>query len=546
MNEPAVVPLDLSGLVGGETRRWSVDRSPVRIGRASSSAVHVMDPSVSREHAELAFANGRWALRDLGSRNGSRVNGRSADQAIPLSPGDTIEVGHVSLRVAGGGPAPTVVLQSSSAGSSLRKRVADVLQNPSGAGGQDKMVPLLVEAARLLALTRPLRELGEAFLDLVSQAVTANRYVILLRDADSGELAPVASRLGRGASATQALALSQTILREVLDENTAVVTADAMNDPRFGGAQSIVGQLIHSAMAIPLFDNERVLGILYVDSTNPMVVYAEEQLVLLTVLSNMAAMKISNVRLQEDEAIRQRLAQEAARATQIQRALLPEAPRDLPGWGFDARLETCYEVGGDLYDFHRRPDGTLVFTVGDVSGKGIGAALLMSSAMIAARVLYEACDDPLAVVQRLNAVLYVSSQPRDFLTLFLGFLDPATGRLRYVNAGHPDACLATPNGVRWLEATGVPVAMLPDFPWTQGETVLEPGELLAVFSDGIPEAQRGEEFFEMERVGAAMRELSAEASLAAISEKLIARVDEFAAGAHRSDDVTLMLARRGA
>ncbi len=545
MSETVNAPLELSGMVGGENRRWTVDRSPARIGRASSSPVHVLDPSVSREHAELAFEGGRWLLRDLGSRNGSRVNGRPADQPVPLTPGDTIEVGHVALRIAGGGPAPTMLLQSSSAGSSLRKRVTDVLQNPASAG-QDRTVPLLVEAGRLLAQSRPLHELGEAFLALVERAVTANRYVILLRGGDGGELAPMASRLARGASATQALALSQTIVREVLDENQAVITSDAMNDPRFASAQSIVGQLIHSAIAVPLFDNERVLGILYVDSTNPMVVYGEEQLVPLTLLANMAAMKISNVRLQEAEEVRQRLAQEAARATRIQRALLPEAPRDVPGWSFDARLETCYEVGGDLYDFHRRPDGTLVFAVGDVSGKGIGAALLMSSAMIAARVLYDACDEPLAVVERLNAVLHESSEPRDFLTLFLGFLDPATGRLRYVNAGHPDPHVATAAGVRQLEATGVPVAMLPSFPWTQGETVLAPGEVLAVFSDGIPEAQRGDEFFDLERVAVALRELAETPDLGAISEQLIARVDAFAAGAHRSDDVTLVLARRHA
>lgn len=541
-----MTPLRLSASLGGETRHWTLEAGPARVGRSSSNVVQLLDPSVSREHAEFAFEAGRWSVRDLGSRNGTRVNGRPADQLTAVAPGDTVEVGHVSLRVAGGEAPATVMLQPATGGSSLRKRVTDVLQQASvGARESSRLVQILSEAGRLLVLPRPMRETCEEILKFVERAVPANRYVVLLRESTDADLVPVATRLVRGASASQALALSQTIVRVVLDENTAVVTSDAMNDPRFAQAQSIAGQFIHSAMAVPLFDNDRVLGLLYADSSNPTVIYGEEELELLTLLANMAAVKISNGRLLEQEQARQRLAQEVAAATSIQRTLLPDAPTDVPGWSFDARLESCYEVGGDLYDFHQRTDGTIVLLVGDVSGKGMGAALLMSSAISSARVLYEGCEEPLGVVERLNTVLHRSSDAKSFLTLFVGFLDPATGRLRYVNAGHPEPHIATPAGVRTLEATGIPVAMLPSFPWTQGETVLAPGEVLAVFSDGIPEAQRGEEFFEFERLAAALRELSSESDLARISEGLVSRVDEFSAGEHRSDDLTLVLARRG-
>jgi len=258
----------------------------------------------------------------------------------------------------------------------------------------------------------------------------------------------------------------------------------------------------------------------------------------------MAAVKISNARLLETETARLRMAQELSTATRIQQNLLPEAPTDVPGWSLHARLETCYEVGGDLYDFYRREDGQLVFLVGDVSGKGMGAALLMSSALSSSRVLYEGFDDPLALVRRLNEVTYRSTDARSFLTLFIGYLDPATGKLRYVNCGHPEPLLVRDQRLRSLEATGVPIGMMASFPWTMGETVIEPGETCAIFSDGIPEAQHGPDFFDTERVEQAMRELASAPDLPAVADGIMARIDDFAAGEHRSDDVTLVLLRR--
>jgi sigma-B regulation protein RsbU (phosphoserine phosphatase) len=535
--------IKLSTTLNGETRTWPVEELPARIGRSSSNLVQVLDSSVSREHAELARDGSRIMIRDLGSRNGTRVNGLDASSPVEVKPGDTIEVGHVMIR-AGAEETSTQWASSPGHASSLRLRVADVLQRPTAdARDPNRLVRLLAEAGQMLVLPRPMRETCEEILRLVERAVPSNRLIILLRGKDGDGLEQVAART-RGMSAKDPLALSQTIVNIVLGENTAVITADAMNDPRFASAQSVVGNMIHSAMAVPLYDNARVLGILYADSANPTVLYGAEQLELLTLLGNMAAVKISNSRLLEAEAARQRLAHELSTATRIQENLLPEAPTDVPSWQLHALLQTCYEVGGDLYDFYRRADGQLVFLVGDVSGKGMGAALLMSSALSSSRVLYEAFDDPLALVLRLNEVVYRSTDARNFITLFIGYLDPASGRLRYVNCGHPEPLLARGQALRSLEATGVPIGMMSSFPWTMGETTVEPGELVAVFSDGIPEAQRGEEFFDTERIETTLLGLAGEPDLAKVAEGIIASIDDFAAGEHRSDDVTLVLLRR--
>jgi sigma-B regulation protein RsbU (phosphoserine phosphatase) len=250
------------------------------------------------------------------------------------------------------------------------------------------------------------------------------------------------------------------------------------------------------------------------------------------------------VRLYEAELVGQRMAQELATATRIQENMLTEPP-ELPGWLCHARIETCHEVGGDLYDLHVRSDGTLVLLVGDVSGKGMGAALLMSSTLSSARVLYDTCTGPLQFVQRLNGIVHRGSDSRSFVTMFVGWLDPANGLLRYVNAGHPEPHLVRDGGLRTLEATGIPVGMMSSFAWSENEVVIADGETLAVFSDGIPEAQHGNEFFDFERVATALKETVCERDLAVMADGIIGRIDAFAAGEHRADDVTLMLLRRG-
>ncbi len=534
--------LRLSGTLQGEVRTWTIERSPARLGRSSSNAVHLPDASVSREHAELVRDGERWLLRDLGSRNGSRVNAEDAADPREVRPGDWIEIGHLTLRV-GAADALGPERPPPESSSSARLRVSDVLERPAIAHRDPaRLVRLLGEAGRLLVMPRPMEETCDQILGFIERALPTSRLVILLRDADGG-IQPVAGRY-RGASGKEPLALPQSIMRAVLDENTAVLTDNAMQDPRFAGAQSIVGQHIHSAMAVPLFDNERVLGILYADSTRAGVVFDEPDLELLTLLANMAAVKISNARLLEAEEARQRLAHELAAATDIQANLLPEPPAGITDWRCHARIETCHAVGGDLFDFHRRPDGTLVFAIGDVAGRGMGAALLMSSALASARVLYDVCGDPLTLIRRLNEVMSFRADERCFLTLFVGYLDPARGTLRYVNAGHPEPLVV--RGERWqgLPATGIPVGVLEDFEWTMGELAIGPGETLAAYSDGIPESRQGEAFFDSARIAAALAELEQEPDLRCVADGLLARVRAFAGDAPQADDITLLLLRR--
>jgi serine phosphatase RsbU (regulator of sigma subunit) len=293
---------------------------------------------------------------------------------------------------------------------------------------------------------------------------------------------------------------------------------------------------------VPLFDKEKVLGLIYVDSQDLRVAFNQEQLEVLTLLANMAAVKITNARLLEAEQVRARMAQELATAARIQRALLPPTAPTIPGYQFDAFLETCYEVGGDLYDFHVRDDGSVVFVVGDVSGKGMGASLLMSAFLASARVLYEVSRDPGELARRLGSIMFRTAEDGKFVTGFIGSLDPATGKLDYVNAGHPPPCLVRDGVLRELDSNAVPFGIMPNFPFQTESTVIEVGETLAVFSDGIPEAQHGLEFFDDKRVHETL--LASPGDMVQLREKMIHCVREFVGDEPRSDDITLLLMRR--
>jgi len=537
--------LFLAGTIGEKLQAWALDQPELAIGRSSRNAIHIADGTVSKEHAEIVRRGDRFFIRDLGSRNGTRVNGAEAREPIAIGAGDRVEIGHVLLKVTDGPPQAEVPLSDATIiGSSKKIRVEQVLErrmrSPESSA---QVIHLLADAGKLLVLPRPLKETCDELLQFVERAVPASRYVLMLRQDAASEPVQMAARL-RDGRASQPLALSRSIMRTVMDENSSVLTSDAALDPRFQGQHSIVAQSVHSAMAVPLFDNERVLGVLYVDSQDFTVTFTEDQLELLTLLANMAAIKITNARLLEAEQAQARLAQELASAVRIQRTILPAEPPRVPGYCFEALLQTCHEVGGDLYDFYQRADGTLLFLVGDVTGKGMGAALLMSSFLASARVLYDACDDVADLATRLGSIMFRTTDPMHFVTGVVGALDPPTGRLRYVNAGHPSMALVAGGELQKLESTGIPFGVLPAFPYAASEVELRPGALLAIVSDGIPEADRGGEMFEEQRLYDALLEDGAGAPLEALRDRIMARVDEFLADAPRSDDITLLLLRR--
>jgi len=244
----------------------------------------------------------------------------------------------------------------------------------------------------------------------------------------------------------------------------------------------------------------------------------------------------------------QQMNQELALAWQVQAGFLPENLPDVPGWQLAATLEPSRQTSGDFYDLIPLPDGRLGILIADVADKGMGAALYM----VLSRTLIRTCaaqhhTRPDCVLKAANRRILVDIQTDQFVTVFYGILDPASGTLTYCNAGHNPPYLLAQNGatVQALRRTGIPLGMFKDVNWEQRKVRLAPGDVLVLYTDGITEAQnQRDEFFGEERLLEA-----AQANLARSAQDvqcaLMAEVREFVGDAPQFDDITLMVVVRG-
>jgi sigma-B regulation protein RsbU (phosphoserine phosphatase) len=234
-------------------------------------------------------------------------------------------------------------------------------------------------------------------------------------------------------------------------------------------------------------------------------------------------------------------------ARRVQQHLFPRNLPRVPGWDWAGLCRPARAVAGDYYDLFEAAPGLVAVAEGDVSGKGLGPALIMASlhALVRSRLPYRLGDLP-GLVADLDAYLRAVTPDDMFVSLFLGVLDVGTGRLRYVNAGHPPPVLVggPPGEPLRLPVGGPILGILPGVTWNEGAAVLEPGSLLALFSDGIPESRRddGEPFGEERLVGLLRR--AGRGPATAVVGRLLATVAHFTGWTEPADDQSLVVVRR--
>ena len=537
----------LAGKIKGRSACHFLREGEQVVGRAATSHIRLPDSSVSRTHAKIVLEDGKVTLTDLESSNGTFVNGARITEPRELELGDMLAFADVELKlIESTPPEETVFSQNGSSIESSSVTLEEIFGRAGGGDERTNLFRILAEAGELLATQRPLDELYEVILDHVERLATCDRAVILLMEEGKEEPVVKASRLRLG-TAEGELVLSRTMVRKVLEQRSGLLTSNAQRDPRFQQQQSIVSQGIRSAMAAPLFDNENVIGILYADTTDPAFWYNRDELRTFTALANLIGVKITQARLAEAEEEGRRLAREVQSAKDILAYILPTDLGCVLGYEVGTYHEPCLEVGGDLYDVKCLEDGRVLFLAGDVAGKGLGAALLVSNIMPIISVLIDGCKDLTELVTRLNRQIFLSTDPIHYATLFLGVLDPPTGSVEYVNAGHNPPYLLTPKcGIEEVAATGTPIGMLESAPFAAGHLTIKPGGILFVFSDGIPEAQNADgEFYEEDRLRDVIchaRDKSAEEIVASVRSDL----DRFVGDASPTDDITMLLLKRAA
>ncbi len=543
--------LILVGMVDNSELRYPLAEGAHVIGRADDAGVKLAQPSISRRHAEIVVNGREVLLRDLGSHNGTKLNGAKVEADISVHIGDVIEVANISFRVEGpDGLGMTIFNESQTLMPSAEMTWEEVKTGRKDTRDlQSLLFRVLADAGDLLTIPREPEEMYEPILDLVETALLQpERIFVLLIEEEHDEPVNKASRVS-GTGAETSLSLSRTMMRQVIDKRKSFLTSDPLNDPGFGGMMSMVSQGIRSAIAVPLFDNEEVIGLLYADDSSAGKRFSKDQLAAFTLLANVIAVAITHSRYHTLEEEKRRQDAEIQTAGDILDNILLKTLPACSGYDVTASLEACFEVGGDLYDATPMSDGRYAFLIGDVVGKGLGAALLVSHILSWSRFMIEENWEPQAMISRLNQRIFACTDSVRFTTFFMGYLTPETGHITYVNAGHnPPYVVRADGSVELCPATGMPVGILDEFPYKTGEITLEPGDLIALYSDGIPETQRGErdedeygeERFEKFLVAERTTDLTA------LSDKLQQELVDFRGDEPVGDDITMLLLRRNA
>jgi sigma-B regulation protein RsbU (phosphoserine phosphatase) len=297
------------------------------------------------------------------------------------------------------------------------------------------------------------------------------------------------------------------------------------------------------ALAVPLAAGVRVEGVLAIGERASQTPFSEEDRDFAQTLARQGLAALESARLNRLRVEKERQDRELQIAREIQRGLFPPRCPEVTGFEVAAESRSCYEVGGDSYDWIPLGGDRLALVIADVSGKGTPASILMASVHAYVQALAGTAA-PAAVVERLNHFLFARTQASRFVTLFYAELDTLSGRLAYVNAGHiPPYRIARDGTVSRLAEGGPALGLLDQASFEVGQVSLEPGDTVAMVTDGVTEANSPDEReFGDERVCEALRALSG-ASAAALLEGLISAVTEWAGEAGCSDDLTALILR---
>lgn len=541
---PSLVVVDPNG----RRARVPLATLPFRMGRAPDCQLVLRDSRVSRNHAQIVRADGRYVLEDLGSLHGVWVNGERIAKTLALEGSARIEFG-----VPDG-----YEIHFMPSGEDLLRIVAGPSGTPAGPNGGANLEKLraVLEVARSLQSSFSVNDVLNTVLDAALAVTGAERGFLLLLNI-GGELAVRCARSkGGGDLPADDFRIPRRLIQHALESRRDLFSMSF--DPAALGAHgpgNTIGDLeLRSVVCLPLvhvkLGNAAATqalsvaranaGVLYMDSRAGSVDLAGGNRELLQTLAIDASTVLENARLIEEERARQRIEEELDMARRMQQSLLP---RKLPAEGWFAvsgSSEPSHQVGGDYFDAAALGPETWSVVVADVSGKGVSSALL-ASFLQGAFLSAAGPADISEVLARINAFLCDRAEHGKYATIFYSALD-ASGRLTYANAGHcPPLLLRAGGAIERLESTSMPVGLMEATKFGLAHRDLESGDRIVLYTDGITDAtNEAGEFFGRAGLLKAIRGVPG-ADFSTLHRAIQKAVNEFTAGAEQSDDMTLVV-----
>ncbi|MGL4514539.1 MAG: SpoIIE family protein phosphatase [Lacipirellulaceae bacterium] len=550
----------VSGVEPG--KRFPLTAPQSVIGRSSDCEVALDVAAVSRRHAVVHRDGDAFSVEDLGSRNGTFVNGERITGKARLAPGDRIVVCDQEFSFDAPAPSPSLLGGARAAGDGQSSLVELVNDDDSASGsGRHHMATIELAGSggwsmsarpevKLAALVEISKGLGRAIsidqvlpklLDSLFKIFTqADRAFVVMRPDPTGPLVPVAAKNRRGED--DQMRISRTIVEEAMTGKRAILSADAASDERFEMAQSIAEFQIRSMMCVPMLNAEdEAIGVIQVDTLNQRSRFTDDDLEVLAAVASQAAFAVDNARMHDQMIAQRALERDLELAARMQRGLLPSSPPDAAGYGFFSYYESARQVGGDYYDYISLPDGRFAVVLGDVAGKGVTAALIMAKLSSDVRFALATEPDISRVVQYVNRAFSEQDLEDRFVTMIFTVVDPKTHTVTLANAGHMPPMLRKENGsvVEVAdEIAGLPIGVMDGYEYESQTMTLGPGESLTIFTDGFSEAMNAQrELYGIERLAKQVG-LPA-AGVAQLGKNVLDDVHKFVAGFDQSDDMCL-------
>ena len=533
----------------GVNKRLPLVKRVFTIGRKPGNDLMLLSTAVSRDHGAIVYDNEAYYLVDKESKSGLFVNGKRVTRC-ELHHQDRIGIGgHEDCQIQFLEESLPPIFESSE-GLSLSQPYP-----ASGASANEELQQLsrYVEVHQAFKFSLTPDDVLCLIVDAAIEMANAERGCLLLIN-DVGQLEfKIARDSKRNLLSGADFQMSRTVVQEAFEQRRTVVVKDYLGNDK-NQRQSVYDLNLRSIVCVPLADfqmseetmgrtgvlKRKTIGILYVDSRKSRGEFSKTALTLLESLAFEASKSLESVRLMQEEQEKKRLEREFATAREVQLALLPTTFVQPTHFEVAAYSIPCRYVGGDFYDLLTLDDGRSVIILGDVSGKGISAALLASMAQGVIHAQFNSGLSLADVVTSLNGVLVSKSDVQRFLTLFCALIAP-DGTLDFVNAGHNPAILMRASGKTELLSSGSMLLGAFDFAeYHAHKTKLGPGDVLVIFSDGVTEAvDTTNQLFGDRRLELLVRE-SAGLSAKDIKDRIEREVVKFTRGLPQGDDITLI------
>jgi predicted ATPase/serine phosphatase RsbU (regulator of sigma subunit)/tRNA A-37 threonylcarbamoyl transferase component Bud32 len=421
------------------------------------------------------------------------------------------------------------------------------------AAGLDSKLDLIsvLKASQALSGEIVLAKLLDRMMQIVVENAGAERGCFLMEKGKSLSIVAEREETLKESVTLQSVPVEQSkriclsLVQYVARTKEYVVLSDATTDSRFSSDDYVLQNQPKSILCLPILHQGKVSALLYLENNLIAGAFTKERIEILQLLSSQIAISIENARLYEQEKAFVRMQEEVRLASQIQQNLLPKISPDIPGYEIAGTNIPAQMVGGDYFDFIPISEGRWAICIGDVSGKGLPASLLMANlqATLRGQTLLDA--PPGECLYRSNKLLYQSTSPEKFATLFYGILDTKRHSLTFANAGHDNPFVMN-QGIQKarLKAGGIPLGMMEDFSFEHDSISVTPGDTIIMYSDGIPEAMNEQEDFFGEDQLAALLAKHHSLTVTVLMEKILEEVKSFTGTTPQSDDMTIVVVRR--